>query len=540
MLKHAQRKEKRKIKHASLSFKVIGVIEISLFLFGVAIGLVGFFGFQQSFKREYSESTFNISVTASGFVNGDKLAAYVDHQEAESYQQIKNVLDEYCISMNVSSISVIVPETSDCSKIVYVFNSKNIGGDTEQEWALGYKRELNDPELSQKLQSIMEGDSSNEVVFRFGEQIISMVAVYGESGLVKGVLYIQRPVNELTNTLTVYVGVVAGSTILIGVVIAFITASYIKKRFVEPVEKISKEAARFASENTLGQPLGKVSTINEISDLATSIDTLEADMVNYISNITSITAEKEHLQTELNLAANIQQNAIPHDYPAFPERTDFNIFGSMTPALGIGGDFYNYKLIDDDHLAMWIGDVSGKGIPAALFMMSVNSMITGAVHSGGTPAEMLMQVNNHICDNNEAEMFVTVWLGILELSTGKLIHVNAGHEDPVLYQNGKFELLTDKHCFIIGGRKGITYRNLELTLTPGDKFFIYTDGVPEATNGEGKMFRIERALEALDKVKEGSPEEVLKFMKKSVDEFVGDALQFDDLTMLCIEYKPNR
>ena len=540
MLKHAQRKEKRKIKRASLSFKVIGVIEISLFLFGVAIGLVGFFGFQQSFKREYSESTFNISVTASGFVNGDKLAAYVDHQEAESYQQIKNVLDEYCISMNVSSISVIVPETSDCSKIVYVFNSKNIGGDTEQEWALGYKRELNDPELSQKLQSIMEGDSSNEVVFRFGEQVISMVAVYGESGLVKGVLYIQRPVNELTNTLTVYVGVVAGATILIGVVIAFITSSYIKKRFVKPVEKISKEAARFASENTLGQPLGKVSTINEISDLASSIDTLEADMVNYISNITSITAEKEHLQTELNLAANIQQNAIPHDYPAFPERTDFNIFGSMTPALGIGGDFYNYKLIDDDHLAMWIGDVSGKGIPAALFMMSVNSMITGAVHSGGTPAEMLMQVNNHICENNEAEMFVTVWLGILELSTGKLIHVNAGHEDPVLYQNGKFELLTDKHCFIIGGRKGIAYRNLELTLTPRDKFFIYTDGVPEATNGEGKMFRIERALEALDKVKEGSPEEVLKFMKKSVDEFVGVAVQFDDLTMLCIEYKPNR
>ena len=540
MLKHAQRKEKRKIKRASLSFKVIGVIEISLFLFGVAIGLVGFFGFQQSFKREYSESTFNISVTASGFVNGDKLAAYVDHQEAESYQQIKNVLDEYCISMNVSSISVIVPETSDCSKIVYVFNSKNIGGDTEQEWALGYKRELNDPELSQKLQSIMEGDSSNEVVFRFGEQVISMVAVYGESGLVKGVLYIQRPVNELTNTLTVYVGVVAGATILIGVVIAFITSSYIKKRFVKPVEKISKEAARFASENTLGQPLGKVSTINEISDLASSIDTLEADMVNYISNITSITAEKEHLQTELNLAANIQQNAIPHDYPAFPERTDFNIFGSMTPALGIGGDFYNYKLIDDDHLAMWIGDVSGKGIPAALFMMSVNSMITGAVHSGGTPAEMLMQVNNHICENNEAEMFVTVWLGILELSTGKLIHVNAGHEDPVLYQNGKFELLTDKHCFIIGGRKGIAYRNLELTLTPRDKFFIYTDGVPEATNGEGKMFRIERALEALDKVKEGSPEEVLKFMKKSVDEFVGVAVQFDDLTMLCIEYKPKR
>ena len=223
---------------------------------------------------------------------------------------------------------------------------------------------------------------------------------------------------------------------------ALLAALYLRKQFVRPIRRISDEATRFARENTLAEPLGQISRYSEISSLAGSIDTMEKDMVKYIDNLTTITADKERIVTELNLARTIQANSIPNVFPAFPDRKDLDIFASMTPARQVGGDFYNFFLVDSDHLAMVIGDVSGKGIPAALFMMVTNILISDRTMMGGTPGEILTFVNQSICEHNKAEMFVTVWLGILELSTGKLTASNAGHEYPALLRaGGCFELL---------------------------------------------------------------------------------------------------
>ena len=247
--------------------------------------------------------------------------------------------------------------------------------------------------------------------------------------------------------------------------------------------------------------------------------------------------ERERITTELHMANQIQSSMLPHVFPPFPDRKEFDIFASMDPARDVGGDFYDFFLIDDDHLGLVMADVSGKGIPAALFMMISKVILQSCAMLGRSPGEILTKTNEAICSDNQVDMFVTVWLGILEISTGVINAANAGHEYPVLKQGERFELMKDKHGFVIGGMEDVRYKEYELRLAPGDKLFLYTDGVPEATDAEGKMFGTERMLAALNTVPEAGPEDILKNVRSAVDGFVKDAEQFDDLTMLCLEYK---
>ena len=249
-------------------------------------------------------------------------------------------------------------------------------------------------------------------------------------------------------------------------------------------------------------------------------------------------AEATRIGAELSLATNIQAAMLPHIFPAFPMRREFDIYASMDPAKEVGGDFYDYFLIDDDHLGMVIADVSGKGVPGALFMMASKIILQSVAMMGNSPAEILKRTNDAICSNNEAEMFVTVWMGILELSTGRLTAANAGHEFPAFRQpGGVFELYKDKHGFVIGGMEDVKYREYEIRMEPGSKLFVYTDGVVEATSAEKELFGTERMIEALNADPDASPQEILRNVRASVDGFVKDAEQFDDLTMLCVEYR---
>ena len=248
--------------------------------------------------------------------------------------------------------------------------------------------------------------------------------------------------------------------------------------------------------------------------------------------------EQERIAEELHTAKEIQMSALPHTFPPFPDRTEFGLFASMDHARDVGGDFYDYFFIDSDHLCLVIADVSGKGIPGALFMMIAKRIIAESARLDLNPGQILEKTNEALCDNNQAGMFVTVWLGILELSTGRLSAANAGHEYPVMAKkDGAFALYKDKHGFVIGGMDGVRYRPYELTMAPGDKLFVYTDGVPEATAASMEMFGLERMVSALNTQADGSPEEILSAVKGAIDAFVGDAEPFDDLTMMCLEYK---
>jgi sigma-B regulation protein RsbU (phosphoserine phosphatase) len=229
---------------------------------------------------------------------------------------------------------------------------------------------------------------------------------------------------------------------------------------------------------------------------------------------------------------------LPHIFPPYPERNEFDIFASMEPARQVGGDFYDFYFVDDDHLCLIIADVSGKGVPAALFMMTSKTILQSFAMSGISPAEIVTKTNDAIMTDNPTGMFVTVWVGILELSTGKLTCTNAGHEYPAIRRaDGSYALYKDQHDLVIGWVEDYQYEEYTLWLHPGDRLFLYTDGVPEATDADNKMFGNERMLTALNREPDAEPQQVLLNVRESVREFVGDAEQFDDLTMLCIAYR---
>ena len=242
-------------------------------------------------------------------------------------------------------------------------------------------------------------------------------------------------------------------------------------------------------------------------------------------------------QTELNMATEIQASMLPSIFPAFPNREEIDLYASMDPAKEVGGDFYDFFMIDDDHLGVVIADVSGKGVPAALFMMISKTVVQNYAKLGISAAEVLNKANEALCAQNKMEMFVTTWIGILELSTGKMTCANAGHEYPAICHNGKFELFKDRHGLVLGGMEGARYRNYELQLDKGDKIFVYTDGVPEATSANTELYGTDRMIEALNSSPSANPKEILRVVRASVDAFVGAAEQFDDLKMLCLEYR---
>ena len=252
----------------------------------------------------------------------------------------------------------------------------------------------------------------------------------------------------------------------------------------------------------------------------------------------ALALEKERISTELSLATRIQASFLPKVFPPFPDRHEFDLYASMTPAREVGGDLYDFFLIDEDHLCLVIGDVSGKGVPASLFMMLASALIHHVAMHELSPAKILTSVNEEICSRNPEEMFVTVWLGVLQISTGILTAASAGHEYPaVMHPGSGFDLLKDKHGFVLGGMEGVRYREYTLTLEPGAKLFLYTDGVPEASDTDTKMFGAERMIAALRGAQNEAPEQILSAVSDSVRAFVGSAEQFDDLTMLCLEYK---
>ena len=328
--------------------------------------------------------------------------------------------------------------------------------------------------------------------------------------------------------------------LLIVTVLALTGALTVAKRIVKPLETMTKRVVSLGGENLQFMMEDTYRTGDEIEALAESFATLSARTLQYVEQVRRVTAEKERIGAELSLATQIQASMLPHIFPAFPERKEFDIYASMDPAKEVGGDFYDYFLIDDDHLGLVIADVSGKGVPAALFMMASKIILQSVAMMGHSPAEILRRTNDAICSNNEAQMFVTVWMGILELSTGKLTAANAGHEFPAIRRpNGAFELFKDRHGFVIGGMEGVRYKEYELQLEPGSKLFVYTDGVAEATSAEQELFGTERMIDALNTDPEASPQQILKNVRDGVDGFVKEAEQFDDLTMLCVEYKGN-
>ena len=335
------------------------------------------------------------------------------------------------------------------------------------------------------------------------------------------------------------------SLIFVALLLAVAIASgviMLQRTAVLPLRKLASAATSFAKED---KAFTKDDVIqldfrsnDEVSDLYQEIQSMENRIVDYTEHLTQVTAEKERVSTELRTASQIQESMLPSIFPAFPDREDFDLYASMTPAKEVGGDFYEFLLIDERNISVLIADFSDKCVHAVLFMMSTKILFNYRAQLGGTPSEILTAVNTQICRNNKSKMFVTVWMGILDLDTGILTCSNAGHEYPVIRgEDGIFRVYKDRHGLVVGALARSRYQDYEIQMKPGDAVFVYTDGVPEANNDAGEFYGMERMEQALNRAGDCDPQGVLQSVREDVAAFTGEAKQFDDLTMLCLEYK---
>ena len=559
----------RERKSHSLTVRSTRSMLVQSVIFGLAALVVGLGLHGYTTVNRYIAQAFSISRSAAGMLEAseeigslkqDIMAAYYAQDEAqkeqvlteeyearfepftqrEDYAKVYSVLNNYAESFGLNAV-YIANFDLDNSAMVYIMD----WGDTDDTLTPGDWENVSE----EGIQKFLAWEADKPVyqlanTEDYGFICTSGTPIFDNEGQINGFVFVDLSLSDFVRSIlwfTIgYVILLAIATVLIGV----LSARRIDRTMVKPITTIAEAAQEYTGKRQSGAMVTDcfkrldIHTGDEIENLKLVMADMEESINDYLENLTRVTAEKERIGAELSLATNIQASMLPHIFPAFPTRSEFDIYASMDPAKEVGGDFYDYFLIDEDHLCMVIADVSGKGVPAALFMMASKIILQSVAMMGYSPAEILRRANNTICSNNEAEMFVTVWLGILEISTGKLTAANAGHEFPALREpSGAFELYKDKHGFVIGGMEGVRYKEYEIQLHPGSKLFVYTDGVAEATSAEKELYGTERMIDALNVDPDAAPQQILRNVRSSVDGFVKDAEQFDDLTMLCVEYK---
>ena len=530
----------------SIAFRSIFSVVVLLVLLSVFVSLIGHKSLTDALLNLYSKDAFLTADTAALLVDADRIQAYRDSNgTTEEYQTVYSDLDELCNSTDSTFIYVIIPDLTDFEHITFLFSTINHKSSYTMYDFLYYRPTTND-DYKEKYRALYDGTMDRALVIRdkgyieTDAHITAMVPIRGDDRQTKAILCVQRQMDVLARTRSRYLLNILFLLFLLAVIVIVSLSIYLYRVFLRPVQRITAETSRFARENSLPDKKLKETVYNrdEIGLLAESVDQMEEKINHYIDHMTQVAAERERMSAELSLAARIQADMLPNHFPAFPQRSEFDIYAVMDPARNVGGDFYDFFLIDDDHLYLSIADVSGKGIPAALFMMASKIILGNNAMALRSPAKILSATNMMIAKDNKEEMFVTVWLGILEISTGILTAASAGHEYPMLKKaDGNFELFKDRHGLPVGAMAGVPYKDYELHLTPGSRLFVYTDGVPEAINTREEMFGTERTLRALNGNVDAEPSELLRNVSNAMKVFTEDTEQFDDTTMLVLDYK---
>ena len=390
----------------------------------------------------------------------------------------------------------------------------------------------------------------------YGWLCSASAVIEDENGEMIGVALVDISMNEIMADAAVFLRSLILVIAAAGIAMAYLISLLVNRSIVRPINQVARAALQYVSDrrsreggkeksiplpDSGGEKISisqlNIRTGDEIQTLAQSIQTMEREISDYIQDLTAVTAEKERIGAELNVATQIQADMLPRIFPAFPERREFDIYATMNPAKEVGGDFYDFFLVDDDHLAVVVADVSGKGVPAALFMVIAKTLIKNHAQNRESPGDVFSHTNEQLCEGNDAGLFVTAWMGMLEISTGKFTYVNAGHNPPLLRHGGGFTWLKSRPGFVLAGMEGMRYQENEMALRPGDTLFLYTDGVTEATDGKQELFGEERLQNALNQEPDLSVYDLLPKIKGCIDRFVGEAEQFDDITMLGLKYR---
>lgn len=538
-----------------MKIKLLPKFILSLGVLGVALTItISFFSYSNSktyLEDMYAQRVITGSKSIATMLSVKDVKAIIADggNQSDAYAKTVNMLNMLKQDGHITFLSLVVPDKD--SVTFYIDSSVEAMGDKPSN-QIPYGSEIlytdaakNEKDL-QNYKAVWELYAQNKGTDTpvitdnsYGYNYTSGSPVLDENGnAIAEIQYIldMQEVRDQLNTflytmLLISLGIVA-VTLLCYVL-------FVRRVVTTPIGKLAKFTKGITDSGSFENQRITIKTNDEIEDLGNSFNFMLVELEHYIENLSKITAEKERIGAELDVAKHIQASMLPCIFPAFPERPELDIYATMTPAKEVGGDFYDFFLIDDDRLAMVMADVSGKGVPAALFMVIAKTLLKNVAQTGLSPKDVLEKVNNQLCVGNEAEMFVTVWLGILEISTGELTCANAGHEYPVIKRaGGSYELLKDKHGFVLAGMEGSHYKEYKLQMEPGDRLFLYTDGVAEATDANNNLYGTDRMLDALNRNKDVNCETILHRMKEEIDTFVGEAPQFDDITMLCLELMP--
>ena len=515
---------------------VIGLI----MLLSAAIGTVGYFEFAGALKQQYMEIANGIAEYAALSMDPETLEQYLETKTAdEAYNSTREQLQHTADAEDCSVIYVAKVHT-DTKEREYIYNvvSKASGF---SPYEIGFRDTVND-EFLKVYDSILKGETQlhNFMYSRKGYTTSVYPVEDADSGVV-AIVGVVKNMDLLTSAKNSYICQIILIEALIAILSGVVWVVYMRRRIVVPVQQLSEAALNMVEHLEDGNsPELVVKHDDELRELADSFATMYREVGAYIAKLETVTAEKERIGAELDVAAKIQSSMLPCIFPAFPDRNEFDIYATMDPAKEVGGDFYDFFMVDADHLAFVVADVSGKGVPAALFMVIGKTLIKDHTGLHDDLGEVFTEVNNILCASNSEEMFITAFEGVLNLKTGELRYVNAGHEIPFLCRKGGvFEPFKVRAGFVLAGMQGIRYRAGSIQLEPGDKVFQYSDGIPEAINSEKAPYGMKRLESVLAKNSEKAPSELLPLVKADVDAFVGDADQFDDITMLCVEFKGN-
>lgn len=333
--------------------------------------------------------------------------------------------------------------------------------------------------------------------------------------------------------LMLFMAMVAAVAVLIGIISTLFTG-----KITEPIRRLTNEVAKIDGGN-LDYRID-IATGDEIEDLGNAFNHMTDQIHQYIQSLNSVTAEKERIRTEIQVASQLQADMLPNAKNAYEDRDEFSLYAIMTPAKGVGGDFYDFFLLDDDHLALIMADVSGKGVPAALFMVVSRTLLRSHIVKGVPLNQAVEKVNDSLCKNNKNGMFVTAWIGVFTISTGKLTFVNAGHCRPLIRRaDGTCTYETTISGLVLAGMEETKYRQSEIRFNQGDTIFLYTDGVTEATDSQNNLYGEKRLEQLMKVIKQQEPRDILFEVWKDVNRFQGKAEQFDDITMLALRYNGN-
>lgn len=529
-----------------LSLGTVGVVltvAVSLFSYGTS---------KSYLEQMYSERVMiNCNAIAAMLpVEDVKTIIAENGDQTEEYAEMTELFNQLKQDGDVTYLSLVVPdEDSVCFYIDAMV--EEMGDDPANQ--LAYNSDIlyvdaanpDDPADMEKYITIWEQYAKNEGIEEplvtdndYGYNYTGVSVICDETGTAIAEIQYILDMSEVRAYLNSFlVNMLLISFAIIGVtLITYIF--FVRKVVTKPIGKLAEFTQGITDSGEFENQRIQIQTGDEIESLSESFNFMLEKLEDYIANLSKVTAEKERIGAELDIAKHIQASMLPCIFPAFPDRKEIDIYATMNPAKEVGGDFYDFFMVDEHHLAIVMADVSGKGVPAALFMVIGKTLIKDHTTPGMDLGKVFSDVNNLLCEANSEGLFITAFEGVLDLVTGEFNFVNAGHEMPYICKaGGDFEPYKLRPGFVLAGMEDMKYRAGSMQFEVGDKIFQYTDGVTEATDADNQLYGMERLGKILNREKNGTPEEILAAVKKDIDEFVKDAPQFDDITMLCLEYK---